>query len=345
MRILVVAPNWIGDAVMSLSLLQALHEDRALQNSQGKPCEIHVLAPPVTAPIYHLSPTVHSVVVAPFVHGKLQFRLRWKLARQLRSQGFDRAIVLPNSFKSALIPWLAGVAHRTGYSGELRGLVLNHVLPKPDRQNKPPMVQWYGRLGNCAPTQLANPRMHVPAQVRDDTCLAFDLTPGFLAVAPGAEYGPAKQWPASHVAQVVTVFLSAHPSQQAVVLGGPKDLAFSNAIVDGVPEHLRRRVRVLAGQTTLLQAMALLASAQALLSNDSGLMHVGAALDVQVHAVFGSSSPLHTPPLNPTAKVHWLHLDCSPCYARVCPLGHTHCLVQLQPEMVALGLVSDAHAV
>jgi heptosyltransferase-2 len=344
-RVLIVAPNWIGDAVMSLSLLQALHEDESLYSSDGKPCELHVLAPAVTAPVYQFSPVVHSVQSEPFQHGKLQLNLRRCVGRALRAGRFDLSIVLPNALKAALVPWFAGIPTRIGYAGELRTCLLTQALPKPSKHNKPPMIQWYGALGGYALGQLKDPLLHVAPNVQEDLARDFHLQTGFLALAPGAEYGPAKRWPAEYCAEVVTAFLRTHVYQQAVLFGGPKDVDFCQTIRALVPEELHLRLLVLAGKTSLQQAIALLASAAQLVTNDSGLMHVGAALGVQIHAVYGSSSPKHTPPLSAKAKVYYLGLPCSPCFQRDCPLGHTDCLVGLKPKMVIDALESSADGV
>ncbi len=345
MRILVVAPNWIGDAVMSLSLIQAIHQDRTLQGADGEPCEVHVLAPAVTAPVYLFSPAVRAVQVEPFAHGQLQWSLRRKVGRSLQGRGFDRAIVLPNSFKSALVPLFARIGDRVGYDGELRSLLLTESFPKPSKKNKPPMVQWYGDLGGYASSQLADPSLLVAQDIQLKACEEFALQAGFLALAPGAEFGPAKRWPAAYFAKVAQAFLNAQPTQQVVLFGGPKDIDFCQDIVGYLPEELKARVQVLAGQTTLAQAIALMSAAGQLVTNDSGLMHVAAALNVRVHAVFGSSSPSHTPPLNPTAKVYYLGLPCSPCFQRTCPLGHTDCLHKLKPELVIDRLSGVSHGV
>ena len=344
MRVLVIAPNWIGDAVMSLSLLDALHADQSLYFSNGKPCEIEVLASTITAPVYQFSPLVHAVHAEPFAHGALQWGLRCRVGKALRAKQFDLAFVLPNSLKSALVPWFANIPVRIGYGGELRALVLSKALRKPSKQNKPSMLQWYGALGGYDQTALRNPTLQVGAKAEEQVCAHFHVQPGFLAVSPGAEYGLAKRWPVGHFAAVVSAFLQAKPTQHAVLLGGPKDVAVCSAIADGVPLALRGRVVVLAGKTSLSQAVVLLSAAGQLLTNDSGLMHVAAALGVRVQAVFGSSSPHHTPPLSPSATVHYLALACSPCFQRTCPLGHMDCLVKLQPKTVidALDLNSEA---
>lgn len=339
MRILIIAPNWIGDAVMSLSLVQALYQDPARRQSDGSPPEIDVLAPAATAPVYRFAREVASVQAEPFEHGKLQWRLRRQVGRGLLHSGYDQAIVLPNSLKSALVPWFARIRERVGYSGELRSLFLTRALPKPLKTDKPPMVEWYGRLAGYAADKLPNPAMQVSSVALLEILSEFQLPQGYLALAPGAEYGPAKRWPAEYFAQVATDFLRRHTDQLVGIHGGPKDVEFSKTILELVPSEFQDRVKVLAGKTRLDQAMGLIAGACALVTNDSGLMHVGAALNIKVHAVFGSSSPKHTPPLNSQAKVYYLGLDCSPCFKRECPLGHTHCLVHLKPEMVSTGLL------
>lgn len=319
---------------MSLSLIQAFHQDNTLRGVDGKPCEIHVLAPLVTAPVYQFSDSVRAVQVEPFAHGKLQWGLRRKVGATLAGRGFDMAVVLPNSLKSALVPWFARIPKRVGYNGELRTAVLTHTLPKPDKKAKPAMVQWYGNLGGFDAAALQHPVLDVAAGLRQAACAEFQLLPGFLALAPGAEFGPAKRWPAPHFAHVATEFLIKNPIQNVVLFGGPNDQAFCGEIVGLLPLDLQARAHSLAGKTSLAQAVALMSAASQLVTNDSGLMHVAAALNVQVHAVFGSSSPHHTPPLNAKAKVYYLNLECSPCFQRECPLGHTDCLKKLDPKMV-----------
>ena len=330
---------------MSLSLIQAFQHDTSMRAADGKPCEIHVLAPPVTAPVYKFSAAVCAVQVEPFSHGKLQWGLRKQVGQSLAERGFDMAVVLPNSLKSALVPWFARIPKRVGYDGELRTAILTHALPKPSKTSKPPMMQWYGDLGAYAPDSLANPVMHVDKLMQLAACKEFQLNSGFLAVAPGAEFGPAKRWPAAHFANVAEAFLIQNPAQHAVLFGGPKDLAFCAEIVSLLPADLQTCAISLAGKTSLAQAVTLMSAASQLLTNDSGLMHVAAALNVQVHAVFGSSSPHHTPPLNTKAKVYYLNLECSPCFQRECPLGHTDCLKKLDPKLVVDQLVPASQGV
>ncbi|MFO1265082.1 MAG: lipopolysaccharide heptosyltransferase II [Rhodoferax sp.] len=328
-RSLVIAPQWIGDAVMTEPLLRHL---------QARGERITVGALPWVAPVYRAMPErVHSVLEFPFAHGGLQWSARRHWARQLRQQ-FDVAYVCPNSFKSALLPWWAGIPRRVGYHGESRYGVLTHRLLNPPKDARPPMVPFYLALGGDAMDTAVEPRLVMDAVQVDATLAGMHLQrQGYYAFAPGAEYGPAKRWPAQHFA-----VLAEQLPLPVVLLGSAKDADVCNAIAHTVNQARPGHCQNWAGHTTLEHAMAALAGARAVVTNDSGLMHVAAALQIPQVAVFGSSSPLHTPPLSSVAHVVWLKndltyeppLQCAPCYARECPLGHTRCLVDIQPEDV-----------
>ncbi|HYD77038.1 lipopolysaccharide heptosyltransferase II [Ramlibacter sp.] len=321
---LVVAPQWIGDAVMTEPLLRRLH-------ARGE--RLAVGAVPWVAPVYRAMPQVDEVIEFPFRHGGLQWAARRRLTRELRGR-FDAAYVLPNSFKSALLPWLAGVPRRIGYAGEARIGVLNQRLPNP--RGKPPMVAFYSALsGEREGLEQDRPALQLAQSAIDDTLAEQGVARGgYLVFAPGAEYGSSKRWPAEHYAA-----LAASLEQPVLLLGSGKDAPVCEAIVAGAPG----RCRSLAGRTSLAEAFALIAAARAVVSNDSGLMHVAAAFGVPQVALFGSSSPRHTPPLNERAQVLWLKddpdyqpaLDCAPCFARECPLGHHRCLRDITPARVA----------
>ncbi len=332
-RIAVFAPNWVGDAVMSLGLLQALKQNHAY---------IAVVCTPTTASVYRHSSVVDEVIEVPLQSGGVQWRLRRQCSQNLRKRSlpFTHAYILPNSFKSALIPFWAKIPQRIGYASEGRGFLLTHCLAKPSKKNKPPMLDWYGQLAGIH--QGLVPRPHLLGAVD-----AFNVNVGifselkskkFLAVAPGAEYGPAKRWPVQYFAATLQAYLEFDQTRSVCLLGGPKDIAVCQAVLEFLPQALRIRVYPLAGKTSLDQAIVLIAQSEALLTNDSGLMHVAAALQVPLQAIYGSSDPRHTPPLSDQAQVHWLHLDCSPCFKRECPLGHTRCLVSLTPERVISAL-------
>jgi len=284
---------------------------------------------PWVAPVYRAMPQVEAVIEFPFRHGGLQLKARRSLARELQGR-FDAAYVLPNSLKSALLPFLASIPRRVGYLGEARVGLLTHRLKNP--ANKPPMVAFYSALSGDADVAQDRPRLQMKPGDIDAVQRAQGLmADSYLVFAPGAEFGPAKRWP--HYGA-----LAAALSQRIVLLGSAKDAPFCDEIAAQAPG----RALQLAGKTSLAEAFALIAGARAVVSNDSGLMHVAAALGVPQVALFGSSSPLHTPPLSERAQVVWLKqdagyqppLDCAPCFERECPLGHTRCLVDIRPERV-----------
>jgi heptosyltransferase II len=307
---------------MTEPLLRRLH-------ARGERLTVGAL--PWVAPVYRAMPQVAEVIEFPFAHGGLQLRARRSLGRQLQGR-FERAYVLPNSLKSALLPLLAGIAQRIGYLGEARVGFLTHRLPNP--KNKPPMVAFYSALAGEPGTEADRPRLELKAGEADAALRAFGLEAGgFYVFAPGAEYGPAKRWPPDHFGA-----LARELDAPVVLLGSGKEAAICEEIAARAPGCCT----VLAGKTTLAQAFALIASARAVVSNDSGLMHVAAAFGVRQVALFGSSSPLHTPPLNDRASVVWLKqdpayqpaLDCAPCFERECPLGHLRCLNDIAPQRV-----------
>ena len=306
-RILVVAPNWIGDALMAQPLLTRLRE-------QDPAAKIHVLAPDWVAPVARRMPEVDEVIAVPFRHGALNLPSRWRLARALARRGYDRAIVLPNSWKSALVPFLARIPRRAGYVGELRYGLLNSTLPN----TKSPMPLHYSRLAGGDPASpLPQPRLQVSREEISEAQKRFAISEPYAVLCPGAEYGPAKRWPyfkelAGRIGMPAVILGSRNDREAAAGIGG-KDLA---------------------GRTTLDEAIALIAGAAVVVSNDSGLMHVAAALGRRQVALFGSSSPEHTPPASANARVLWLHLECSPCFARECPLGHFRCMKEISVEQV-----------
>jgi heptosyltransferase II len=325
-RSLVIAPQWIGDAVMSEPLLARLAKRGEF---------LAVAALPWVAPVYRAMPQVAEVIELPFAHGRLDWAARRRVASELRGR-FDAAYVLPNSIKSALIPWLAGIPKRIGYQGEGRVLLLNERLPNP--AGRPPMVAFYAALA-CEPAREGErPLMKFDTSVLGSAAQAAGVKSGaYWVFAPGAEYGPAKCWPADHYAELARALYAQH-GQPVLLLGSGKEAA----LCEQIAAQSEGACRVLAGQTSLIDAMALIAAARGVVSNDSGLMHVAAAFGVPQAAVFGSTSPEHTPPLNPRARVLWLKeelkLDCAPCFDRVCRFGHTRCLTGVSPARVGQAL-------
>ena len=327
MKTLVVAPNWIGDALMAQPLLTLLKRADPAQR-------IVCLAPRWVAPVLDAMPEVDRVIATDLAHGTLQWKARRQFAHAVQSQRFDRAFVLPNSFKSALIPWLARIPVRIGYRGEARYGLLNRRAAGPDRSLA--MSARYaalaGMLGIDVAMPVPLPRLVVDPAAIEAVRTRFGLAGELIALCPGAEFGPAKRWPAEHFASLTTALLAERPGAQVLLLGGKGDRVIADAIVAGTSNALR--LHNLCGDTDLAEAIALIAASSSVVSNDSGLMHVAAALSRPQVALFGSSDPRHTPPLSPHAKTLWLHLDCSPCFERTCPLGHLNCLVGIAPQQV-----------
>jgi heptosyltransferase II len=326
-RSLVIAPQWIGDAVMTEPLLRRL---------QARGERLTVGALPWVAPVYRAMPQVAEVVVFPFQRGGLQLKERRRIAREMQGR-FDAAYVLPNSLKSALLPVLASIPKRVGYLGEARVGLLTHRLKNP--KSKPPMVAFYSALAGEPGIEQDRPRLQLPESFIAAALQRQGLERGnYLVFAPGAEYGPAKRWP--HFGALALL-----QQQPVVLLGSAKEADACESI-----RAQASRAVSLAGRTSLEEAFALIAGARAVVSNDSGLMHVAAAFGVPQVALFGSSSPLHTPPLNDRAQVLWLKqdrdyqppLDCAPCFARECPLGHLRCLNDISPARVAALLPAQA---
>lgn len=325
MRSLVIAPQWIGDAVMSEPLLRTLA-------ARGE--RLTVAALPWVAPVYHAMPQVADVIELPFAHGRLDWSGRRRVARELRGR-FDAAYVLPNSLKAALIPFFARIPRRVGYHGEGRYWLLNERRPNPG--GRPPMVAFYRALSG-EPAVTEEPLLSFPPEQLQSVTAALDLAPNaYWVFAPGAEYGPAKIWPASHYAQLARELHTRH-GQPVVLLGSAKEAALCDEIASAAPGACR----VLAGKTRLIDAMVLIAGARGVVSNDSGLMHVAAAFRIPQVAVFGSTSPEHTPPLNLNARVLWLkdelQLDCMPCFERTCRYGHYRCLTGVPAARVQAAL-------
>lgn len=325
---LIIAPQWIGDAVMTEPLLRRLH-------ARGE--RLTVAALPWVAPVYRAMPQVAEVIELPFAHGGLQLKARRALARQMQGR-FDVAYVLPNSLKSALLPLLARIPKRVGYLGEARLGLLTHRLKNPPKQQRPPMVAFYSALSGEPDVAGDRPHLQVEAARCNAVLDRLGLSRGaYYVFVPGAEYGPAKRWPAARFAE-----LAQRLELPVLLLGSGKEAALGDEIIQLAHAGQRQNGRNLAGSTDLLDAFCLIAAAKAMVSNDTGLMHVAAALDVPQVALFGSSSPLHTPPLSDQARVIWLKndpayqppLDCAPCFQRECPLGHLRCLNDITADRV-----------
>lgn len=332
-QILIVGPSWVGDMVMAQSLFQALKKEQP-------GAEIHVLAPAWTRPLLARMPEVAATLEMPFGHGELRLGDRQKLGLALKGK-YRQAIVLPNSLKSALIPFFAEIPVRTGWRGEMRFWLLNDIRLLRKRAY-PLMVQRFVALayppGAPLPDPLPAPRLvaatrRIPALLDQ---LGLDRVRPVLALCPGAEFGPAKRWPERHYAAVAEDRIAA--GWQVWIMGSGKDAAVAEGIAAELPAAAREHCQLLAGRTELADAIDLLSVADAVVSNDSGLMHVAAALDRPLVAVYGSTSPDFTPPLGDQVAIESIPVECGPCFKRECPQGHLKCLEDLPPGQVLDGL-------
>ncbi len=331
-RILVVGPSWVGDMMMAQSLfilLKRLNPD----------CRIDVLAPAWSLPLLAHMPEVSDSIVSPFQHGEASLRQRYLLGKSLRDRRYGQAIILPNSLKSALVPFWAQIPIRTGFRGEMRYGLVNDAR-KLDRVALPKTVMRFASLAIPAMQPLSDvplPRLQTDEQEVNTSFknlnLAISDAPA-LALCPGAEYGPAKQWPAKHFAQLANVRLE--QGWHVWLLGSDNDTEVCNKINSAT----KNRCNNLAGKTELGQVIDLMSRASAIVSNDSGLMHIAAALDKPLVAIYGSSDPGFTPPLSNKMEILTLSLSCSPCFKRQCPLGHLDCLNKLGPEMADNAITS-----
>ncbi len=326
MKALIVAPSWIGDTIMAQPLFARLQ-------ARFPGLQLDALAPRWVAPVLLRMPEISAVIDSPFGHGQLSLKARWRLARELAAQHYDAVYVLPNSLKSALVPFMADIPQRIGFIGESRYGLINrrHTL---DKEALPLMVERFAQLaeapGTPPPRPISHPFLRSTAAEQQKTLaeLAINRPDKLVAFCPGAEYGPAKRWPAAHFAALAQQL--AADGYAIWLFGSPKD----HAVAEDIGRLAPGLTRNLCGATSLGQAVDLLALADLVVCNDSGLMHVAAALDRPIVALYGSSSPGFTPPLSDRADILSLQLECSPCFKRDCPLGHLDCLNKLLPQQV-----------
>jgi len=330
--ILVVGPSWVGDMVMAQALFMRLRQ-------RHPQAAIDVLAPGWSLPILARMPEVREGIELPLGHGEFGFAVRRRIGLGLRRKNYAQAIVLPGSWKSALVPYFARIPRRSGYRREFRYGLLND-LRTLDKTILPSTVQQFLALAeDGAVTQappLPQPRLRAEPQRLAALRQQLGLDPHKPAVAlmPGAEYGPAKRWPAEYFAELSSRLAGA--GYQVWVLGSAKEQELGASIAQN-----RAEIHDLSGRTKLEDVVDLLAAAQAAVSNDSGLMHVAAAVGTPLVSLYGSSSPKMTPPLSPQAQLLYLGLSCSPCFQRTCPLGHLNCLRQIGVEQVLAAVLKQ----
>jgi heptosyltransferase II len=321
--ILIVGPSWVGDMVMAQALFKLLKTRRP-----GIPLD--VLAPAWSLPIIARMPEIRKGVVSPAGHGEVALRKRWQLGRSLQREAYQQAIVLPRSLKAALIPWFAGIRTRTGFRGEMRFHLIND-MHEFDERRLDQTVKRFLALGLAPEEPLPEvpmPELAVSLEHQRAVIDRLELSTDrpVVAVMPGAEYGPAKCWPLHYFASLAEML--SRDGYTVWVLGSARDTPAGQTIA--ASGHAVN----LCGRTGLEDVIDLLGFCEQAVSNDSGLMHIAAAVGTRVVALYGSTSPDFTPPLTENAVLHYLGIECSPCFQRECPLGHFRCLREILPQAV-----------
>ncbi|WP_411063183.1 lipopolysaccharide heptosyltransferase II [Vibrio rotiferianus] len=336
MKILIIGPSWVGDMVMSQSLYKVIKQ-------QHPNCTIDVIAPGWCKPILERMPEINQAIDMPIGHGEFNLLGRREIGKSLREKQYDHAYILPKSAKSALIPWFANIPLRTGWKGEMRFGLLNDL--RPNMKSFQYMVERYVALAYPQAEMkdssslggletLPRPSLFIDKKEQGTTIAKFNLTQEspVVGLCPGAEFGPAKKWPEAHYAEVATQM--AKQGKQVWLFGSQKDLDTCNNIKNLVPQELHEHIYVLAGQTSLIEAVDLLAACRTVVANDSGLMHVAAAVGCNLVAVYGSTSPKYTPPLAEKVEIVHTDIECRPCFKRECQFKHLKCLTELSPKQV-----------
>lgn len=333
-RILVHEVNWLGDLVMTLPALAALR--RAFPTAR-----LSVLIDHRLASFFDAGGLIDDVI--PLHRSGRRFAAveLLRIASQLRSRRFDLAVVLPNSFVSALRVALAGIPVRAGFARDGRGWMLtNRATPDAQLMKRHQVHYWLEMLNaalgvetdpsripvEVAPHHLARMREWLAARRNDRSKL--------VAVAPAAAYGPAKEWPQEHYVQLISSL--AERGIQAALVGGPGDVQRCESIAAAVTCG----AIIAAGQTNIGELMALLSLCNGFVGNDSGAAHVASALHVPTVAIFGSTNPARTGPLGPRTTILYQGVECSPCLARTCRFGHYRCLRDITPAQ-ALEALED----
>lgn len=336
MKILIIGPSWVGDMVMSQSLYITLKK-------QHPQATIDVMAPAWCKPILERMPEINKAIEMPLTHGQFSFVKRYKLGKSLRKEQYSQAYILPNSAKSALIPFFANIPKRIGWKGESRYILLNDI--RTNKKSFQYMLERYVALSHPKFTmlnsaslggldKLPKPKLFIDLTIQKNTQEKFSLTTTqpILGLCPGAEFGPAKQWPIEHYATVANEMIN--QGYQVWLFGSAKDQITTESIKALVDNKNKKSTFNLAGKTSLIEAVDLLASCKTIVSNDSGLMHIAAAVGCHVIGVYGSTSPQYTPPLASKVDIVSIDIECGPCFKRECPHGHLKCLKELAPNLV-----------
>lgn len=327
-----MGPAWVGDMVLAQSLFKTL-------KAHSPDCIIDVAAPAWTLPLLERMPEVSGKIALPFKHGELAFWQRIAFGKSLKNQGYTQAIILTNSLKSAILPFAAGISKRTSFLGEMRYGLINDIRPL-DKTKLKKTVERFVTLGleiqEPLPNSIPNPQLNSSPEAAWILATRHGVlkNKNILGLCPGAEYGEAKRWPAEYYAEVANHVLK--QGWQVMLFGSEKD----TPVTKQINELTQYKCVDLGGKTKLGEAIDLMSLCDTVVSNDSGLMHIAAALispedtHMKLIAIFGSSDPTHTPPMNVNAVIEYLGLPCSPCFERTCPLKHLNCLKQITPNNI-----------
>ena len=317
-KVLVVAPAWIGDLIISSAFINALKKsDRDLQ--------IDLLVNENLSDIAVLLPNITNIIYSKTTHGKLSLFYRLQLGFKLRKNNYSKSYILTNSLKSAIIPFIAGIKDRISYLGEYRYGLINRVIKTIDRNKG--MVNRYLNILPTEYTPDLQPSFNTTSNSQKKFEERYSIKKKYIVICPDAEYGPAKKWPVQNWINLAEDLIS---NYQVVFVG--LDASIKNKI-DSLESS---NIINLIGKTNLKDAVEVLSNAECVVSNDSGLMHLSAAVDTPIVGIYGSSSPRYTPPLCKASRheIIYKDLDCSPCFKRSCPLGHTNCLNYITVDMV-----------
>ncbi len=329
-KILIIGPSWVGDMVMAQSLFKLIKQNQPS-------AQIDILAPEWSQPVIPRMPEIANSICLPIKHSKLDLKTRIKIAKDVAAQNYDQAIVLTNSWKSALIPFFARIPVRTGWLGEMRWGLLNDVRYL-NKKALPKMVQRYAALGlpknQELPTTLPTPKLLSPSYAVTQVINKFglDMSKPVLALCPGAAYGPAKRWPEEYFAQVARQKIAA--GWQVWLFGSQQD----SFVISNIQSQIKHETISFVAKINLLETIDLISLSSAVVTNDSGLLHIAASLDKPLVAIYGSTSPDFTPPLGQKAQIMTEKLACSPCFKRECPLHHLNCMYLIKPERVMAAL-------
>ena len=299
MKILIIGPSWVGDSVMAQTLYKRLKDEEPS-------CTIDVFSPEWSLPLMQRMPEVSKVIASPYSHGDIHILSRYRFGKNLRKYNYDRAIILTNSLKSSLIPFFADIPIRTGWVGELRYILLNDIRHFKKESNSL-MVEKFAALSiqksNFSVENLTFPSLETNLKNQRENLEKLNINSDLpcLGICPGAEFGPSKKWPAQYFSEVAKEYVSR--GWNVICFGSKNDTETGRKLetFNGLGDE--NKFYNLIGMTSLVDVVDLLAHCKRVVTNDSGLMHVAAAVKTPLVALYGPSSPEYTPPLIDNKKV------------------------------------------